>query len=311
MSKFFEESYDTVKEKNPYIDEMKVSSINCPSQGVFYPKNLVVSYRLYSFGELKFLTPKVLKEENPDTVKDYIDTCLKGITLSDPSFNKYDLCYYDFIYLSIIRKFPSIAKNPEEPYDVASRCPHCGNMNISALDIMSIQFNEYKYLEPIKISISKEVIYEFTPLTIKSYLKMLDFKSKSKNELDLDVLFIASCVNSDEPLENIYNTIYSIQNRNVILKLQELEDSLSLSLLPYLLQCSNCQEDYYLKLDSNKIEYSLAFPIFSKDGELNSYYKSLLELSKRLSKHFNISILDVNYMSLNDILLLLENSNSD
>jgi len=36
-------------------------------------------------------------------------------------------------------------------------------------------------------------------------------------------------------------------------------------------------------------------------------YKKLMEISKRVVKDFNISILDINYISLNEILSLLKN----
>jgi len=49
------------------------------------------------------------------------------------------------------------------------------------------------------------------------------------------------------------------------------------------------------------------FPGSSSLGQISSMYKKLMEISKRVVKDFNISILDINYISLNEILSLLKN----
>jgi len=296
---------DEVRVKNPSIDSKSFSAKDLPSEGRFYPKDFTVNYRLYSFGELKTITPKSLDENDPVTIKEYFDLCLKGITFNK-EMNKYDLCYHDFIYISIVRKFPSIVKNPDEPFEISSRCPSCGNLNMSELNLDNIEFKELSKDTNLTIKTETETL-NFKPITIGRYLELLDFRLNNKN-LTNDILIIACCLQNDKTLQENYDYIYNLEDRKILQQLVDIEENLKLDLLPYELTCVHCEENYYINLATNSIEFNLSFPLIEESGKAR-YHKSLLGLVKRLSKEYNISPLDAQYMSLNDILLFLENSN--
>jgi len=255
--RIFREESDVVKKNNPYIEGGVLSGSDLPSSGLFYPANFEISYRLFSFGELKFLSPKVLDEKNVRTVKEYIDMCLKGIHFSH-DFNPYDLCWYDFIYISILRKFPSLAKNLDDPYDIATKCPHCAASNISALDLDSLEFNSLETVEKLSVEYNGEIL-KFKPMTIGKYFDLIEL-SNSISNVDMDIAYLAGSLISDLSIKDAYTKLYEIQDRKVIEALFKLDPILNLGLMPHVIQCQKCQEEYSISLQSSNVEYSLAFP---------------------------------------------------
>lgn len=256
--KFFSEvTSDNVSIKNPYIESMTLTSKNLPSNGLFYPSDFSIKYRVYSFGELKYLTPKVLEDSNVDDVEEYINICLRGITFNQ-EFKKEDLCYYDFLYISLLRYFPSLAKSSDDPYDIISSCPFCAAKNLSSVNLEEIEFNSIENKDDLTIRNGSEDI-EFIPLTVKKYIELLKIKSDDV-KYDLDILILASCIkNSKSILEN-YNLIFDTTDHSFIEKIYEIDDKINLSILPLKIECSKCQEEYLLKLEGSSAEYSLAFP---------------------------------------------------
>ena len=258
QSKFFHEiSEDVVVQKNPFIESMTLPSSQLPSSGLFYPKDFTIKYRVYSFGELKYLTPKILSDSNVNDVEDYINMCLNGISFNQ-EFDKMNLCYHDFIYISLLRYFPSLAKSSEDPYDIVSSCPFCSTKNLSCVQLEEIEFNSIEDSSNLILKNGSEE-FQFVPLTIRRYLDLIRLKDDNK-KYDLDLLILAACVNNSKSILENYQSIYDSTDRSFIENIYKIDDKLNLSILPVKLNCSGCQEEYLLRLDGSSAEYSLAFP---------------------------------------------------
>ena len=265
--KFFKENtienskptVDLVKEKNPYIEDMSIKAVDLPSSGLCYPLNTTITYRLYSFGELKYLSTKVLTEENVLEISSYIDMCLQGIQISS-NIDKYELCYYDFTYISLLRKFPSLAKDLSEAYSISSICTHCSTKNLTELTIFDLKFNSLEDVKDLTI-VDNSTTLKFKPLTIKRYLETLTLAVENKTiNLDMEILFLAACLDNSETILHNYQYIFNITSKAIIKKMFELDTKLNLSLQPQDIECNTCKKFYSIKLDSPNAEYSLVFP---------------------------------------------------
>lgn len=251
--RFFKEIVDDVKVKNPNITNTTLHSHDLPSQGLFYPSNTTINYRLFTFGELKILTNKTLDLNNLESLKDKFDVYLKGITVN-PNFDKYDLCYYDFLYISILRKYPSLAKDISEPLALTATCNNCETINLIDLDLTNIEFNDLSS----KVDVSYKD-FKFKPITIKKYLELIDFHNREKN-LDDDIANLAACLDNELSIDENYNVIFNIADRETIYKIFEIENNLKLNIKPYKHVCSKCSYDMYIRLDTSDTAYHICLP---------------------------------------------------
>ena len=250
---------DIVKEKNPYIEENTIQVKALPSNGIFYLKGTELSYRLLSLGELRKLSSKVISIDNYESIKLFIDTCLNGISVNS-KMDKYDILYYDFVYVSVIRKFPSLAKNTEEPYLIETKCPICENKQIQSIELENIGFKEIVSLDGLSIEYKKEII-KFKPMTLRKYLEVIKIQNEY-SDLDNEILMIASYIDNEKTILENYKIVYESTDKKFIETVFNIYDKLDLGLAPYELDCSGCKNKYSITLDSSEVEYTIAFPSF-------------------------------------------------
>ena len=176
-----------------YLPETNVSSL--PSAFLQYPKGVVVKFRPFTFGDIsKFNNSNM-------TDRQYYDFVLEGIDVS--GMDKYDLTYYDTVYLALLRKRNSLGTTK---VSMMSVCKHCETINTRTLDT-SI-FNEFEDLEqddmPLVVSLNSGDL-EFKFITIKDWLE-LNEEDKLKDPI---AVYAKSIVNKDfqEAYDTVYNSI--------------------------------------------------------------------------------------------------------
>ncbi len=265
MSKMFEEITessvevkkepikDVVLEKNPFMDIVPLKLKEFPSNGLFYPKGTSISYRLYSLGELKRLAKMTV---NVQTIKTFVDVCLQGIYL-DGLEDKYEMCYSDFIFLLVMRKFPSLAKNDTDPYVIKITCNKCEEKQTSIIKLEDIGFNDISSKEGLSFDYKGETI-NFKPLTIKKWLELVSLKEEY-GDLDEEILAIAACIDKGDLLEN-YKMVNDSTDKSFIKKVFEMDEKLDLRVLPHEVICNSCGNKNKFRLDTFDSEYTLAFP---------------------------------------------------
>lgn len=243
---------DIVKEKNPFIGDRTLELSSLPSNGLFYPKDAKVSWRLFSIGEL---TKMVKMVQNVDTLKMFIDIMLSGITVTGLN-DKYDIVWGDFLYISILRKFPSLARNESDPYLVEVTCQACNHKQKGEIDLDKIGFEDISDNKNLSFNLNGKIL-KFKPLTIRKYVDLETLMSKY-DDLDRDLLYLACCIEYGETLDN-YKLIFESTDKKFLEFLGEVYPRLSLGLVPYDIVCGNCNFVNYIKLDSDN-QYVLAFP---------------------------------------------------
>jgi len=189
---------DLPKDKEPvrgdrekFIPEIQVKIL--PSKFLSYPPNSSISYRPYIFGELIEFNESKLSEV------DIIKFILKGITTSFPIM---DLTYFDYMFISLLRKISSFGGN-QFSFDFS--CAKCGADGKHTATIDNIDFVELDVPKlPLVITIAKTELH-FSPLTVGNYLKLLELKRVDKRIS----LYAAEVVNleQDEAEKVIYGAI--------------------------------------------------------------------------------------------------------
>jgi hypothetical protein len=182
-----------VSEDNPlhdFIAQKELSSLpdieifndNIPSRMIPYPQGSKISYKPYTVGDLEYLAQSKL---SPKEKFKYI---LKGIKTS---FNPLDLTFYDFVFLSMLRRLSSFDSNK---LNMSHKCRSCGEVVKKTIDLNQVEFTDLfenvpKEFEDPKLPIVLDLDgneLHFGPLTIDDYFFLMD-----KGLLDVENSFFA------------------------------------------------------------------------------------------------------------------------
>lgn len=187
---------DIQKEKEPvresrFIPEIQVK--NLPSKFLPYPEGCLISYKPYVFGELIEFNESKLSEV------DIIKFISRGITTSFPIM---DLAYFDYLFISLLRKISSFGSNQ---FGFSYVCQKCGATNSHKATTEDIEFAELDVPKlPIVAKIGNSELH-FVPLTVGKYLSLLESKKIDKKIS----LFASEVINMDQADAEkiIYNAI--------------------------------------------------------------------------------------------------------
>jgi len=232
----FGENFDHI----PIIDVVSV----LPSGGFSYPKNYWIKYRPFVFGEIS----KISNDKMSFT--DIARIVLSGIKTSFPIE---ELTFYDFTFISLLRKLSSLRDSQVRVTHACSRCKKLNTyiINVSSGEDSDLNFWEIKYNNlPIKVDLKfdnneyKE--YEFSPLTISQYFYLCNIGM----EKDICAMIAAQCTN--ESFEVMYDNVCKAVGEEETL-LREIDDILTHGLKPIASQCDACGAVTMLRVDSNKV----------------------------------------------------------
>ena len=154
-----EKPLEPIKPFLPGVKKIKVEEV--PSYFLSYPKNAEIYVTPYSADDIDELSNSKL------TLKYILTKCLEGVYTN---FNKYDITFYDAIYLSYYRRILSIDENI---ITVTSQCPYCDKYSSREVDInKDIEFEDSKIPKlPINVDFSFGRL-SFTYLTYSDFMKL-------------------------------------------------------------------------------------------------------------------------------------------
>ncbi len=227
ISEVIPQSISEDLEKTKFLDSgfktVQVNIFDLPSKFLPYPKDAIIKYRPYFFEEIK----------NHDQSKNLmyreeVEYVLSGVYTN---FDKYKLTLSDYLYLNLLRRLSNLGE-----YDIRAkyRCGGCNNLSESIFKASSILIDYLEVPElPVRVTLTSGKEYNFSPLTIGSYLKMVEEKFKNK-----DVSMLSRCC-VDAPYEEIYEVIRTLTDPVDIALVEHLDSLLYHSLVPMKLKCTH------------------------------------------------------------------------
>lgn len=215
-----------------FIPEVTITVDKLPSKGLAYPKNAIIKYRAYSFGEIK----KISQERLPE--KDTIEFVLSGV---ECSFEKHLLTLADVLYIGLLRKISTIQGNK---VIIQFKCGKCASIEKPVYDLMGLEFDDMKAPE---LPITAEVCggeYSFMPMTVSQYFELCD----EGMQKDTMRYMAKQAINSDEKTHEIFFRA-SMEDGLV---LTEVDKLLYHGLKPINASCSKCKQSNEIELDGGQ-----------------------------------------------------------
>ena len=229
--------------KDDKLPQFKVQQY--PSGKLFYPKDLDVFYKPYTWSDVKLLN------SGEFSTKELWKFILDGIIVqSNSKFTSEDLTLSDFFYISFLRKrssvgdgafkVPVVCSNFETPEKL---CLHKNKFIINeGKDVGFEEMDITKEHVPINIMFNDEKL-EIKPLTVKKTLELLD-----KNLYEDNVALLSALVQNKE-IDEIYPLFKTLS----VEEGEALED-LSLKLYHGLAkitrECEKCKKEIVIELDA-------------------------------------------------------------
>jgi len=152
-----------------------------PSHGILYPEDFTVYFAPLTFGEMKFLSGSSIQD------KESIEFFLSKITTN---IDVKDLTYFDFFYITVLIKLATFGIGE---YNIVFECSECGNENTGSFSSADVIFEELRVPFPVTAEGDSGKSYEFKPLTVGSYLHLVN----RKVEDDWDE-YMSYCIQGEE-----------------------------------------------------------------------------------------------------------------
>lgn len=236
-----------VDEKLRFFPEITAGVL--PSQFKAYPKDVIIKYRPYAFGEIKKFN------QGGKSMLDVFQMAMDGVTVE--GMNLDDITYSDALYISLLRKISSLG---DTRFKVTYICSSCGKPVTDAIESTKIGFDELEVPElPVVVEMSSGALH-FKPMTYGSFIKLA--KEKKTN----DVIAILAVMCTNKPYDEAYNLIYNASAGDGMV-LEHVDKLLyhGLQRLPF--KCGNCGFEDKVALDGRD---ALIGPF----RELDEYVKS-------------------------------------
>lgn len=212
------------------LPTIKVSEL--PSGFKTYKENARISYRTYSFGELRKLNQSTMHEFEK------IKFIFSGIKCN---FDRYELTVPDFLYIAFLRR---ISTYGETGYMMPVRCEICDdnhlfNHHFNDTDIQFDDLNVPKLPATATLADGQELA--FKPLLMREYIKRVN-DGKSADDLAL----LSSMVSNME-YDEAYRILTSLTDPVDIEVVEEIDRMLNHGLVPLDATCPKCKK-YKTKL---------------------------------------------------------------
>jgi len=188
---------DIISDKNEINQEETtlngVEVKNLPSGGVLYGNTPEIFFTPLSFGEMKFLSGSSLSD------KESIQFFLNKIQCN---FDKYILTYFDFYYITVLIKLSTFG---ETSFKISYKCPKCNNKMTKDISTSGLNFEEIRVDIPVEITSKNGKTYTFSPITIGSYLNLLD--KGLQNDKDAYMASQITSIDFEQALDSIKNDL--------------------------------------------------------------------------------------------------------
>lgn len=216
------------------VPDINLTIDTLPSKSLSYPNGSVITYRPYTYGEVKYITQSKL------SAKQNLEYVMKGIT---SSFDLLDLTVADLLYIGLLRKISTLGSTQ---LTVPYTCPACHTPNKLDFKTKDLEFEDLEIPElPLIADFSVGEI-EFMPLTVGGYFKLLEMKKED------DSLYCLA-IQSNKPVEEAYKLFYGLQPQDGQL-LEQVDKMLYHGIMPMKNTCRNteCKHVTSLELDGGE-----------------------------------------------------------
>lgn len=257
---------DVYRERNPSLPTIKFANVeHLPSAGKAYPPGTRISYRPYTLGE------SVHAEASRLDMRGTYDLILKGVDCG--TMDKFKLTLPDVLFLGLVRKIASLGTTK---VNLTTTCPFCKGMNRTPVECSALDFEDLQVPElPIVVDFSFGS-HEFRPLTLESYLDLLD---RSLEE-DFVAIMAAQCA-TNLPLNDRIEMIRSMTDPEDISLVKQIDEMLHHQLKPIPIVCPQetdqleedgrvrtCGRRYPVALDD--VSAAFVLPFSGRPGERSS-----------------------------------------
>lgn len=214
-----------------------------PSGGIPYPVGYRISFRPYVFGEIK-----IASGGRDMPFGEMAQILMKGIKTTFPI---QDLTFYDFLYISLLRKISSIR---DEKILASHECTQkdCKSINTYEIDISpencEIEFWELDFKElPVTVILGDKEL-KFRPLTLGQFLQL------ERVRLEKDPVSILAMQCENLPFMTARSLLFwSMNDYEDSDLLNRVEEILNHGTKPFRVRCSACNHINYLQIDGGGV----------------------------------------------------------
>jgi hypothetical protein len=239
-----QESMDQQQKLEMKLPVRKVTQL--PSKFLPYQPAVQISFVPYTFGELLNFSQSSLSKV------DSMEFMLKGIYTS--GMNKYDLAFFDFIYIALLRK---ISSYKEDELLIQYICTNCGEKNIISGRLTELKFHDLNVPAlPLIIKDDEGNDLQFMPITVKTYLE-LSRQDKMGDQLEI---FASTVINM--PKAKV-KTILSNASGEFLRAINYMNEVLEFGLEDIKFNCKECKTVNTLGMEDPEIYIS---PFSGYDG---------------------------------------------
>lgn len=222
-------------EPNPsYMPVLEITEL--PSKFLAYPEGSKISYRPYTFGEVKvFNSSKVGLDVNMEFV-------LKGI---ECSFDKKDLTLSDFLYIGLLRKLSTFGTS-KFSIDFICINKECKEKNTVQFTSEDIDFEELKIPELPIIFDSLKGELHFAPITVGEYIELVK-EGKAEDEFEL---MIRQCKNL-KSVNETREVLYDLPTSDGLI-LEQVDVHLYHEIKPFEFKCKKCNHNNIVAVEGGQ-----------------------------------------------------------
>jgi hypothetical protein len=216
-------------EKNlPYIQVKDL-----PSKGLAYPENYNITYRPFTYGEVKQYSTSNI------SLQDRVKQLMEGI---NANFDKYSITLMDFLFIILLRRISTLGSTNLK---LTYFCNGCREENTETIKLNNIEFKDLEVKKlPLVLKINEDERYEFTPLTVGDYIQLLDMKK------DNDDIAVMAKQMRNMKYEDAYRVIANEYRPDVIEIYSEIDKKLNHGVKPVKFKCKKCQFENEVNLDT-------------------------------------------------------------
>lgn len=213
------------------LSSVQINLVDLPSKFLPYPKGSMIKYRPYIYEEIMNHT-----QSKNLTYREEVEYVLSGVYTS---FDKYDLTLSDYLFINLLRRISNIGD-----YDISAKyqCKKCGNLTRSIFKASEIDIDYIQVPKlPVTVTFSSGKTYSFNPITIRSYIELVEEKFKNKH-----ISVPAKCCVSAS-YEEVYEFFRTLTDPGDIFLAKKVDSLLYHSLKPMALKCSYMHKKYLEK----------------------------------------------------------------
>lgn len=216
---------------------MKQISVNkLPSRGIAYPDDVTVSYRAFTFGEMKVAT--TVKESQTKTMRRIL-SCIET-----EGMRVMDLTVLDVFYLGILIKMSSEGGSE---FTIPYICWRCAGEDVHKFTQRDLELKELdSEVEalPLTVTMADGKVLEFSPMTIKKYLDLYSgvYSNALPDGKPDGVAPVATLV-SNLGFADAYKYITNITDVEDKQLVKHIDNTLMHGIEPLTFKCTNTLED--------------------------------------------------------------------